>query len=117
VNVENQRRDPDSLLRWMIRMIRLRKECPEIGWGEWSIIRTNHPGVLAMLYEWREGRLLCVHNVAQAPCEARLQLDEGVRLTNLLEDGEAVADDRGVHHLELEPYAYRWYRVAGPRRL
>jgi maltose alpha-D-glucosyltransferase/alpha-amylase len=58
-----------------------------------------------------------VHNLAQAPCEARLQLDEGVRLTNLLEDGEAVADDRGVHHLELEPYAYRWYRVAGPRRL
>jgi len=117
VNVENQRRDPDSLLRWMIRMIRLRKECPEIGWGEWSIVRTNQSAVLAMLYEWRERRLLCVHNLAQAPCEARLQLDvdRGDRLANLTEDDEAVADDRGVHHLELEPYAYRWYRVGGPR--
>jgi hypothetical protein len=26
---------------------------------------------------------------------------------------ETVADDRGVHHLELEPYGYRWYRVGG----
>jgi maltose alpha-D-glucosyltransferase/alpha-amylase len=117
VNVENQRRDPDSLLRWMIRMIRLRKECPEIGWGEWSIVRTNQSAVLAMLYEWRERRLLCVHNLAQAPCEARLQLDvdRGERLASLIEDDEAVADDGGVHHLELEPYAYRWYRVGGPR--
>jgi maltose alpha-D-glucosyltransferase / alpha-amylase len=116
VNVESQRRDPDSLLRWMIRMIRLRKECPEIGWGEWRIVRTNRTAVLAMLYEWRERRLLCVHNLAHAPCEARLKLDvdRGDRLVNLIEDDEAIADDRGVHHLELEPYAYRWHRVGEP---
>jgi maltose alpha-D-glucosyltransferase / alpha-amylase len=116
VNVESQRRDPDSLLRWMIRMIRLRKECPEIGWGEWRIVRTNRTAVLAMLYEWRDRRLLCVHNLAHAPCEARLKLDvdRGDRLVNLIEDDEAIADDRGVHHLELEPYAYRWYRVGEP---
>ncbi len=34
VNVDSQQRDPDSLLRWMTRMIRLRTQCPEIGWGE-----------------------------------------------------------------------------------
>ncbi len=115
VNVENQRRDPDSLLRWMIRMIRLRKECPEIGWGDWKIVRTNRPQVLAMLYQWRNTRLLCVHNLAQAPCEVRLKIDadRGNRLSSLIDQDEAVADPRGVHHLELEPYGYRWYRVGG----
>jgi maltose alpha-D-glucosyltransferase / alpha-amylase len=34
INVAAQRRDPDSFLNWTARMIRLRKECPEIGWGD-----------------------------------------------------------------------------------
>jgi glycosidase len=33
INVAAQRRDPDSLLNWMERMIRMRKEIPEIGWA------------------------------------------------------------------------------------
>ena len=33
VNVADQRRDPDALLNWMERLIRQRKERPEIGWG------------------------------------------------------------------------------------
>ena len=33
VNVALQRRDPHSLLNWMERLIRRRKECPELGWG------------------------------------------------------------------------------------
>ena len=32
VNVADQRRDPNSLLNWTERLIRTRKECPEIGW-------------------------------------------------------------------------------------
>jgi maltose alpha-D-glucosyltransferase/alpha-amylase len=117
VNVENQRRDSDSLLRWTIRMVRLRKECPEIGWGDWKVIRTNRPEVLAMLYEWRNTRLLCVHNLAHAPCAVRLKLDvdRGDRLADLIAEDEAIADERGVHHLELQPYGYRWYRVGGLR--
>jgi maltose alpha-D-glucosyltransferase/alpha-amylase len=115
VNVESQRRDPDSLLRWMIRMIRLRKECPEIGWGDWKIVRTNRPEVLAMLHGWRHTGLLCVHNLAGAPCQVRLKVDadRGDRLSSLIDGEEAVADARGVHHLELGPYGYRWYRVGG----
>jgi maltose alpha-D-glucosyltransferase / alpha-amylase len=33
-------------------MIRLRKECPEIGWGDWqvltTVLTTGAPGVLAL---------------------------------------------------------------------
>ncbi|MDQ3277734.1 MAG: alpha-amylase family protein, partial [Bacteroidota bacterium] len=52
VNVEAQRRDPDSLLNWMTALIRLRKECPEIGWGQWQIVNTKNPVVLGICYYW-----------------------------------------------------------------
>src|SRR3712207_7882152 len=43
-NVAEQRRDERSLLNWMERLIRRRKECPELGWGRWTLIETpEHP--------------------------------------------------------------------------
>jgi maltose alpha-D-glucosyltransferase / alpha-amylase len=39
VNVAEQRRDPNSLLNWTERLIRMRKEVPEIGWGDFVILR------------------------------------------------------------------------------
>jgi maltose alpha-D-glucosyltransferase/alpha-amylase len=115
VNVERQRRDPDSLMRWLIRMIRLRKECPEIGWGEWALLPTGSARVLAMLHRWDGTAVLCVHNFDDRPRDVVLTiLDERGRvLTNLIEPAESVADDSGAQTLVLEPYGYRWYRVGG----
>jgi maltose alpha-D-glucosyltransferase / alpha-amylase len=36
VNVAKQRRDPNSMLNWTERIIRIRKEVPEIGWGDFK---------------------------------------------------------------------------------
>ena len=115
VNVERQRRDPSSLLNWTIRMIRLRKECPEIGWGEWQIVPTRPPGVLAISHRWRGNAVVCVHNFDAQPCEVtlRLPLDGGDRLASLVDEEESRADGRGRHRLALEGYGYRWYRVGG----
>ncbi len=38
VNAAAQRRDPQSMLNWMERIIRMRKEVPEIGWGTFELI-------------------------------------------------------------------------------
>ncbi len=38
VNVAKQRRDPNSMLNWTERIIRMRKEVPEIGWGDFKVI-------------------------------------------------------------------------------
>src|SRR4051794_15939269 len=45
VNVDDQLRDPSSLLRWMIGMIRIRKQCPEVGDSEWQVLATGNPQV------------------------------------------------------------------------
>jgi maltose alpha-D-glucosyltransferase/alpha-amylase len=36
VSVAAQMREPNSLMDWTERMIRMRKEVPEIGWGDFS---------------------------------------------------------------------------------
>ena len=47
VNVAKQRRDPNSMLNWTERIIRMRKEVPEIGWGDFKVITARDPAVLA----------------------------------------------------------------------
>jgi len=115
VNVEAQRRDPSSLLRWLMRMIRLRKECPEIGWGEWSLLPTRSRHVLATVYRWRGNAIACVHNLDDRPHNVSLRIPDaqGQVLSNLIDRDDSVADARGVHKLVLESYAYRWYRIGG----
>jgi maltose alpha-D-glucosyltransferase/alpha-amylase len=114
VNVEQQRRDPSSLLLWITRMIRLRKECPEVGWGSWRLVPTRSPHVLAVRYEWRGNVLLCVHNLAPEARQVTLSLD-GDRLADLLAD-EEVRPEAGRFRIELDAYGYRWFRVGTPTR-
>jgi maltose alpha-D-glucosyltransferase / alpha-amylase len=115
VNVERQRRDPNSLLNWTVRMIRVRKECPEIGWGSWSALSTRSPHVLAICYEWRGNAVVIVHNFSSRPQEARFQVktEGGEQLVNLLVNEEIRADPDGVHRVTIEAHGYRWFRVGG----
>ncbi len=115
VNVADQRRDPASLLNWTERVIRMRKECPEIGWGAWRVLDPRTPGVLALRYDWRGNAVVAVHNLAAEAREATLALPDfpGNDLVNLLSHDSSRGDRRGTHKLELPPYGYAWYRVGG----
>jgi maltose alpha-D-glucosyltransferase / alpha-amylase len=117
VNAAAQRRDPDSLLNWTERIIRMRKEVPEIGWGRFESIATGDSSVLAIRYEWRNNSALFVHNLGSAPREISLTVkapeDSGRLLVNLLSEDHSQADTDGRHRLLLEGYGYRWYRVGG----
>ena len=116
VNVADQRRDPNSLLNWMERIVRMRKEVPEIGWGDFSFIPSGTPKVLSIQYEWRNNAVLCVHNLSGVPREIRLSVktgEEACMLVNLLSADHSQPDADGKHRLLMEPYGYRWFRVCG----
>jgi maltose alpha-D-glucosyltransferase/alpha-amylase len=117
VNAAAQRRDPDSLLNWTERIIRMRKEVPEIGWGRFESIATGDSSVLAICYEWRNNSALFVHNLGSAPREISLIVkapeESGWLLVNLLSEDHSQAGTDGRHRLVLEGYGYRWYRVGG----
>jgi maltose alpha-D-glucosyltransferase/alpha-amylase len=111
VNAAAQRRDPNSLLNWTERMIRMRKECPEIGWGDWKIVGTRNPAVLAIRYDWRGNSVLVVHNFGAEPQAVTIDAGEDT-LVNLLSDDPSFSKS-GKHRIALDAYAYRWYRVGG----
>jgi maltose alpha-D-glucosyltransferase/alpha-amylase len=117
VNVAQQRRDPQSMLNWMERIIRMRKEVPEIGWGDFEVVETGRTDVLALRYDWRENSVLVVHNLGAEACE--VPIDPGAAgahdglLVNLLSDDHSRPERNGRHSILLEPYGYRWFRVGG----
>jgi len=115
INVEAQRRDPHSLLNWVERKIRMRKECPEISWGDWKILATNADDVLVMEYTWRDHSLIVLHNFVDKPRAVRIPVGTaGTRmLVDLLWTNDSRADEHGHHEIELEPYGYRWFRARG----
>lgn len=117
VNAAMQRREANSLLNWMERIIRMRKEVPEVGWGDFALLPTGNPGVLAIRYDWRNNSVVFVHNLTDQPCETRFPVGlsdaSENRLINLLGEDHSRARDDGRHHIVLEPYGYRWYRVGG----
>jgi maltose alpha-D-glucosyltransferase / alpha-amylase len=115
VNEADQRRDPESLLNWTERMIRMRKEVPELGWGDFTVLESGHDAILALRYDWRNNTVVTVHNLVGETIEVKLRVGEqkGRQLINLLTQDHSQADARGLHHIVMEPYGYHWYRAGG----
>ncbi|MBN8466376.1 alpha-glucosidase C-terminal domain-containing protein [Corallococcus exiguus] len=113
VNVAQQRRDPASQLNWTERIIRARKECPELGWGAWKVLRTGNKGVLAIRYEWKGNAMVVLHNLSARPCTVKLDPggEEPCTLFNVLSEDHSEPVDGQRHGLTLEGYGYRWFRV------
>ena len=66
---------------------------------------------------WRNNSVIFVHNLSGGPREIELDTgiagDNGRVLSNLLSDDHSVSGEDRKHHLVLEGYGYRWYRVGG----
>jgi maltose alpha-D-glucosyltransferase/alpha-amylase len=116
VNVAAQRRDHDSLLNWMERLIRRRRECPELGWGAFSLIETSEPTIIAHRFDWEDSAVLAVHSLDRKRTQTTLTLDEGDALVDLFEFGELEAGDGGKVTVKLGPYGHRWFRLRRPGR-
>ncbi|MFJ5488197.1 alpha-amylase family protein [Hansschlegelia beijingensis] len=117
VNVAQQRRDPNSFLNWIERIIRMRQELPEIGWGDCVSLPTSDDAVLALRYDWRNNAVVILHNLAAEPKEVVFRVGpvdgEPGRLVDLLAQAHSEADEDDRHRIVLEGYGYRWFRVGG----
>jgi maltose alpha-D-glucosyltransferase/alpha-amylase len=98
-------------------MIRMRKNCPEFGWGNWELIHTNLPQVFAHRCEWRGGEVIAIHNLAAEACTATLDVnaEESRHLCDLFGDRLYEPFSDGAHRISLEGYGYRWFRLLRER--
>ena len=113
VNVADQRREPQSLLNWTERVIRTRKECPEISWGNFTVLRPSVPQVLALRYDWRDTSLVTVHNFSDKKQKVSLKVGvprDGI-LVEVFDGRHSRRGPDGFHRIDLEEHAWRWYRV------
>ena len=122
VNVAGQRHDPGSLYSWVAHAIGVRRQCPELGWGQWRTLKVSDPRVLAIETCWRDGCVVTLHNLSAEPARVRLPDDLGGaqargEVRQLLGDatspgggGTGTAARAGLD-VELAGYGFRWLRL------
>jgi len=111
--VDDQSRDPASLLNRIERLIRLRKVTPEFGRGDWRMIDTGVDAVLAIAATLAGRTTVAIHNLTGEERRTNLPMDDlgGGSLVFLLGEGTD-APDEANGSIAVGPFAYGWFRVA-----
>ena len=65
INVEAQQRDPSSLLNWMRRLIRMRKQYPVFGRGAIEFCHPTNQKVLVYIRKGEGQTVLVVNNLSR----------------------------------------------------
>jgi len=76
VNVENQERNPSSLLWWMRRVIGMRKRQASFSRGETRFLHPKNPKVLAFLRSFEDETILVVVNLSRFAQAVELDLSD-----------------------------------------
>ena len=112
VNVADQENDPGSLWSFLRALIGVRRRRPELGWGEFEVLESGEPSVLAHRVSVPGSAVVAVHNFAADP--ATVSLGGAVAGDDMVEDlldGAAVVPHDGALTVALPGYGYRWFRV------
>lgn len=108
VNVTSQRRDPGSLLNWFERLIRRRRESPELGFGALTVLDVDAESVFAHRVDWEDATIVCVHELSGRPVTVKLPVEDGEALVDLFGEQSCALPAT----LQLEPYGALWFRIA-----
>lgn len=120
VNVIQQRRDPGSLWTFMRELIGLRRICPELGWGTFSVLDQPHASVLAHQCALDDAVVVAVHNLGAEPVTLSFPVpsveNDSDPLTDDVHIVDLFTDERVVPHghkvrLVLPGYGFTWLRI------
>ena len=113
VNVARSGGRTGSLLNWMERLIRRRRECPELGWGRCTLLDAGHAAVLAHRADWDGSTILAVHSFADARLEVAARgSSPGSRRPSTCSTTATSSRTRTARvTVPLDPYGYRWFRL------
>ena len=119
LNVAAQRRDPNSFLNWLERVLPHAQGSARDRLGRLrGAAHLANPAVLVLRYDWRNNAVLFLHNLAgravrSAGSRRRTSHGRAACWSTCWPRTTATADDDGRHCVLLEPYGYRWFRVGG----
>jgi maltose alpha-D-glucosyltransferase/alpha-amylase len=116
VNMRAQRNDPESLLNWFERMIRRRKETPEVGWGEWQIVDSGAVELIVIRYDWGTTTLITVHNLSADKASADIDVSdvEWTAARDLFDSDLVKPTEEGRLDIDVDGYGFKWLRLEKP---
>jgi maltose alpha-D-glucosyltransferase/alpha-amylase len=115
VNVEQQERTPGSLLRWLRRMIGVRKRYVAFGRGDLAFASTNNDKVLGFVRRHANEQILVVLNLSRFVQYAALDLREyaGLRPVELIGGSQFPPIGLDPYPFTLGPHSFYWLKLDG----
>ncbi|MGH9172678.1 MAG: maltose alpha-D-glucosyltransferase [Acidimicrobiales bacterium] len=116
VNVESQLDNPDSLLRWLRRLIALRKRHPVFGRGRMDIVHSDNPRVLSFVRASDTEEVLVVANLSRFAQYVELDLasHRGVTPRELFGQTSFPMIGELPYLVTLAPHSFYWLSLGGP---
>jgi maltose alpha-D-glucosyltransferase/alpha-amylase len=113
INVQMAAGEPSSLLNWIRKALRTRRDCPAFSRGSLSLLTSVPPTVLAYLREYERETLLVLNNLSGERVSLKIQLpgSKKGRALDLFGSYQGRGNDTELSDVELEPYGFRWFRV------
>jgi trehalose synthase len=109
--VDAQRRDDDSLLQFMAKLLHRRHSAPEFGLGTSRLLENEPPALFAHRCDWQDSSVLALHNLSDETVAAELDLGDDVDAVDDLLERRDHHVEGGRLRVELGAYGYLWLRV------
>jgi trehalose synthase len=114
INVSAQEHEPDGMLTWMQRLIRRRREMPEMAFGQWSFIPFPDAEIFALRYTWNSRSVLLLHNLSKRRSKSQCRPDGADvwgRLATIFGNGQFKLAKDGTLSIDLPAHGTLWLRV------
>ncbi len=115
VSVGKARGEPNSLLNWMASLMRVRKECGEIGAGTCSAIDTGTDAVLGLRHDIPDSTIVVFNNLSRERQTVTVDMDdvEIATATDLFTDRAYKPIESKTRRFRIDGLGYRWMRLRG----
>jgi maltose alpha-D-glucosyltransferase/alpha-amylase len=113
INVEAESKIQTSLLNWMRRLIRIRKQYPVFGRGSVTFLYPHNVKVLAFIRSLGDQHILCVNNLSRfsQPVELNLSAYNGRTPVELYGETRFPPIGELPYFITLGPHSFYWFRL------
>ncbi|MEX0966147.1 MAG: maltose alpha-D-glucosyltransferase [Bacteroidia bacterium] len=117
VNVESEQMNASSLLWWMKRVIRMRKQFAAFGRGDIQFLSPANSKVIAFTRSYEDETILVVANLSRFPQEAGLELEdfEDYSPVEVFSRNKFSRISDQLYRFTLAPYGYYWFQLEQER--
>lgn len=109
INVEKQVGDPDSVLNFYKKLIRLRKDNPLFVYGTYELLLANHPKLFAYTRSLGNRKAIVINNFSNKPSRIKVPNSVSYATSELVLTNYDVADTKLRKEFTLKPYETRVY--------